>query len=66
MKRKVIATKNQPTTLPLTQTACVYLLMDHFHASNLIQGIVWTLFALLWIGAIILICNEEHVEIFRQ
>lgn len=61
-QRFVIKPSSLPSRLPISFGLLVYLVMEHFHAAGWVQGIVWTLYALLFIGAAICIWNETHVD----
>jgi len=62
---KVISWKNMPTRLPIWTSATAYLLLEHFNASQVIWGVVGTIFGLGWIVAVIQLFREEKVELFK-
>lgn len=51
--RNVIPWAALPAQLPAQTTAVVYLLLEHFDAPGWVRGVVGTLLALLWAGAIL-------------
>jgi len=63
---KVIARKNTPTGLPIFTTVVIYLMLDKFHAAPWVWGAVGTLLIIIWIAAIIRICTEKSVDIFKD
>ena len=64
MKRKVIAYKNLPAKLPLTQTLLVLLILDKYNAPQWVWGVVITIYSLLWILSIVSIANEKLYDLF--
>lgn len=60
---KVVAWKYLPTRLPVQFTVVVWLLVDRFRSqfSPFNQGAIWATMALIWIGSMIALWNEEHV-----
>jgi hypothetical protein len=62
-KRKVISRKNLPTRLPIWPTAIIWLLMDYYNASDITHGVVWTIWAILWIVVIVNFWTEEEKEV---
>lgn len=59
MTRTVIPWNALPAQLPVQTTAVVYLLLEHFDAAGWVRGVVGTLVALLWAGAIIRMWNQK-------
>ncbi len=57
--RYVLPLSVLPTRLPIGLTAIVYLLCDRFDAPGWVWGVIGTVMALLWIGAIGLRLSEE-------
>lgn len=57
--RYVLPVSVLPTRLPIGLTAIVYLILDRFDAPGWVWGVVGTVMALLWIGAIGLRLSEE-------
>lgn len=62
--KKVISRKNLPTRLPAIFTAVMWLLLDRLESPSWVQGVAWTLVALIWIGSIISIVQEHDVDVF--
>jgi multisubunit Na+/H+ antiporter MnhE subunit len=60
---KKVSPKNLPTRLPFLFSAVIWLLLDRFQASDLISGIVYTLLAIIWIGALVGLHQEKHCDI---
>lgn len=58
--------KNTRVHLPLLSTAVAYLLLDKFNASDLIWGIVGTVYFIIWIAAIIIVWKSEGIDIFED
>jgi len=59
MSRTVIPWDALPAQLPVQTTAVVYLLLEHFDAPGLVWGVVGTLLALLWAGAMVRMWNQK-------
>lgn len=68
MKTKKISNKSLPTKpLGAIKTGCIaYLMMDKFNVSEIIIAIVLTFFAIVFIGGMILVAKEEHIDIFDK
>lgn len=64
--RKVVDDANLPTRLPFLTTAVAWLLMDRFGASDTVQGVVWTVLAILWIASVISVFQQEPVRIWPK
>jgi hypothetical protein len=58
MKRTVLPNVALPTRLPVQTTALVYLLLHHFTAPEWVCGVVWTLMAVRWLGAVYMLLSE--------
>lgn len=63
---KVIHRTNLPARMPVNFTLIVLLLNDRFNTPGWLQGVNWTIVALLWICAIIAIVKEDDTDIFRS
>lgn len=63
--KKHIAIKNQPIKLPFLSTAFYTFLMHYFQAPGWAWGVFITLFAILWIIAIVLLWNQEKIDLFE-
>jgi len=59
MSRIVIPWNALPAQLPVQTTAVVYLLLEHFDAPSWVWGVVGTLLALLWAGAMVRMWNQK-------
>lgn len=44
-------------------TMVVWLVLDRLHVGELGQGIVWTLMALWWVGAILQVTEQNQVPL---
>jgi hypothetical protein len=66
--KKRISAKNLPLKSPLHLFATACLLLNHFHASQLIIGAVLSLFAIWIITWLLCLFNEktEYVDIFEE
>ena len=62
-KKRVVAPSSLPTRIPLWPTIVLYLLLEHLQASGLVQGIVYTLLALWWIGALTSMYGEDRRDV---
>ena len=62
-KKRVVAPSSLPTRIPLWPTIVIYLLLEKLQATGLVQGIVYTLLALWWIGAIASMYHEERRDV---
>lgn len=62
--KKVIAERNLPMRSPLVATAVAWILIDRYHASGLVTGIVGTVFAIIWI-AWIASFRDKRIELFQ-
>lgn len=60
---KVISRKQLPCPMPVLFTAVSWLLMDRFQAGGVVQGVVWTLLAVLWLGWATRFFKEDWVEV---
>jgi len=65
-KKNVLANNSLPTRLPIQFTAIVYLLLDKFQAVEWVWGAAGVFVVLLWIGAIIAMSNEEHIDLLNK
>ena len=63
---KVIAYKEMPSRLPFMQTAVLYLLLDHFRSPGYVWGVAFTMMAIYWIVAIVVLCVQEQTLIFTS
>jgi hypothetical protein len=61
---KVVAWKYLPTRPPLAANVLWWLFLDRMGAPSWAWGVFWTLFALLWIGSILAIYYNDHVNPF--
>lgn len=59
-KRNVISRRCLPTRLPLMETILMWLVLDYTHAAGWVQGVLWTLVALLWIGAALVLLDQDQ------
>lgn len=66
MNKKVISWDNLPVRYPVLPTVVVWLLMDRFHASGWIQGVVWTLVGIIWLVVIISAWTSDSVDILNK
>lgn len=64
--KKVIKFDNLPTRLPVSLTILVWLAMDYWNCPMWAKGGLWTLLAIIWIGSVINIYREKHVNIFED
>lgn len=55
--------KNIPTKLPVQSTVLWYLVLDYYKASDIWYGVYFTLYALAWLGSIIVIWKQESIDI---
>lgn len=62
MSRDVIARKYLPTQLPSTLTFLNWFFMDRYHAPGWLQGVVWTMLALIWIACVVTMFKEKYVK----
>lgn len=60
-----IKTSNLPSRLPIVTTVVLFIALDHWNASDLVRGIFYTLFAVVWILSIIGIYVGEEVDLFE-
>ena len=58
--------KNQQIKLPILTGAILFLMLDHFQASSLVHGIVWTLYGLLFLVSALLFFNQEGIDLFKD
>jgi hypothetical protein len=63
--RNVISRKNLPAKSPILLFAVTYLVLDKWHASPLVYGIIGTLYAIILIAWIIDLFNTKDFEIFE-
>jgi len=61
--RKVIDGKQLPAKLPITFTAMMWLLLDHLQPFGWVQGMIWTLVAIVWILSIFAVWTQDSIEI---
>ena len=59
-KKRVVAPSSLPTRISLWPTIVIYLLLEKLQATGVVQGIVYTLLALWWIGAFASMYHEER------
>lgn len=64
-ERKVIKLDNLPTKLPGMTTVVCFLAIDVWEIPGWGKGIIWTLLALIWIGAAINLYREKRIDIFE-
>ncbi len=57
--------KNIPTKLPGLTTLVVCLALDYWDAVGWVWGVAVTLLAIMWIAAIVDICQSTEVDIFE-
>ena len=62
-KKRVIAPSSLPTKIPLWPTIVLYLLLEHQQASDVVQGVVYTLLAIWWVVAIYNSNREETRDV---
>ncbi len=60
--RRIIKRSRIGSGLPLQTTACGWLLLDRFEVHGWGLGVFWTLVAILWVAAVILLVFEEEVD----
>lgn len=63
-KKRVVAPSSLPTRIPLWPTIVIYLLLEKLQATGVVQGIVYTLLALWWIGAFASMYHEERHDVY--
>lgn len=63
--RKVIKLENLPTKLPGNTTLACLLAIDVWNVPSWGKGVIWTLLALIWIGAAINLYREKRIDIFE-
>lgn len=66
MTHRVIKRSNQPIHVPVGTTVLLWLVLDRLHAAGWVQGVAWTMMALLWAGAIYSIWTEEEVDVLKK
>ncbi len=62
---KVIHYSNLPARLPTVSTIVVWLLLREIDASGIVQGVVWTIVAILWALAIAVLCMQTLVRVLE-
>jgi hypothetical protein len=62
-KRRVISRKELPVKLPIFSTFMAWFFMDKYHAPGWIWGVVGTVMAILWFGAILVFVDEVDVSV---
>lgn len=60
---KVVSFKNLPTRLPIYQGLTLWLVLDRVDAPSWAWGAVGTLFGLLFLVALYIVCTQKQVEI---
>ena len=65
MKNKVISLRNFPSRIPLTSTVVWALLLDRLDAPQWLWGAWCLLAAAIMITAIVGLCTQEKVDIFK-
>ena len=63
-KEKVVSPKDLPIRFPIWQTVVLVLICKVYMIPAWAKGVVWTLFALLWLGAIVQSFREEPTRLF--
>ena len=63
--RKVIDLNNLPTKFPATTTLACLLAIDVWGIPSWGEGVIWTLLALIWLGAAINFYREKRIDIFE-
>lgn len=66
MKRKVISSKNLPTTIPISWTLVFAFALDKWNAPQWLWGAIGLLVLFAWIGTITTKIKEEEVDIFEE
>lgn len=61
--KPVISRKNLPSSVPFNWTCVLFLLLDRFSAPGWVWGAVGLLVVLAWIGCLMAIYEEKHVDI---
>ena len=61
--KKVISRKNLPASIPLISTAVTWLVLDRLQAAGWVYGVMGTVLALAWIGAIVGMCTEKQTDV---
>lgn len=64
--KKVIKFDNLPTRLPVFVTVVTMLAMDVWNFPMWAKVGLWTLLAIIWIGSVINIWREKHINIFED
>lgn len=64
-KTKVISYRNLPTKTPFWTMAVTYLYLDTYNMPGWVWGMAATLFAIIWIVAIVAITNQVQVDITK-
>ena len=63
--RNVISRKNLPAKSPILLFAVTYLVLDKWHASLLVYGIIGTIYAIILIAGIVDLFNTKDFEIYE-
>ena len=58
-KRFVLPNDHYTGKLPLLSSAVLYMALDLYHAPAWLWGVAWTLMALLWIGSVMVLWQQE-------
>lgn len=66
MKRRVVAPKHLPIRLPVFQTVTLWLLLDRLGVTGAWLGVIWTLWALLVLLAIVGMVTDEYADPFER
>lgn len=59
MKRPVISRKYLPTGIPVFPTLIIWLMLDRIQPPAMIYGIVWTLWALIFVALTVQCFHDE-------
>ncbi|QHJ81532.1 MAG: hypothetical protein [Bacteriophage sp.] len=63
--RKVIKIENLPTKFPAVTTVVFLMAIDVWSIPSWGKGVIWTLLALIWLGAAINFYREKRIDIFE-
>lgn len=64
LKKTVINRRNLPAKPPFTPTLVIALALDYWNIPQWACGAIVLLIVLVWIGAIIRICNDTEIDLF--
>lgn len=62
---KVVKLTNLPTRLPINTTVLSILVLNYYHASQVVQAVFATLLVILWLISIVMIVKQEQTDIFE-